>query len=118
MPNVSINKSAFLSILNQFKGDVVFQRELIDTIMGNLPTNYKKTMLTELYYEHVYEGAYYRLSHMTYKSNIMYFTKVTDVQEFLKEWTASDRKYPYTAINKAIKNKKPLCGFYITKEEK
>lgn len=123
MPNVSINKEAFLEILNQFKHDIPYEVKLVHTLLANMPEQVAENVIMELYFEQVYKGVVYKAVHCVYKDDINYFLNFTSLIEFLKGrslhiapdfWRTVDTRL----IERYIKSENPLCGYIISKEFK
>ena len=59
MSNITIDRERFKELLSQFKDDIIYETELINTLFNQMPENYIKDLIKTLYYERVYVGTYY-----------------------------------------------------------
>jgi superfamily I DNA and RNA helicase len=122
MPNLSIDREKFISILDQFKWDIPYEVEIIKHILDNLPQQASEGLIRELYFTHLHKGVVYKAVHWAFKEDINMFTSWQELIEFLKTKSLDISKdYWATATGRTIegyiKSGQPLAGYIITKEE-
>jgi hypothetical protein len=122
MPNVSIDKTKFLEILDQFKYDIPYEVELVKRLLANMPEQASKYIIEELYFTRIHNGPVFKVVHYIYQDDIHWFTNQKALLEFLKErnmefteefWQTIDGR----TLDSFIKKRNPLCGYIISKEE-
>ena len=70
MAGINMTKENFLSLLDQFSGDPLFQQQIIERLFSKMPLNYRDHWITEQYFEHVCDTVYYKLVHVTYPNMV------------------------------------------------
>lgn len=117
MASISITKQNFMSLLDQFDGDPVFQHQIIERLFSKMPLNYRNEWITQHYFEHVCPTPYYKLVHVTYPDMVYYYTLVNDIIDRLQIYNFNNRKLNVSVINAHVAKGTPLCGFTILKKE-
>jgi hypothetical protein len=117
MAGINMTKENFLSLLDQFSGDPVFQQQIIDRLFSKMPVNYRDQWIKEQFYEHVCDTVYYKLEHVTYPNWVYYYTSVSDIIIKLQEFNFNEQKLTVPIVNAHIQKEKPLCGFHIIRKE-
>ena len=51
--NFTIDREKFKQLLSQFKGDIIYETELIHTLFNQMPENYVNDLIETLYYERI-----------------------------------------------------------------
>jgi hypothetical protein len=118
MPNLSIDKKAFLNLIPQFKSDIVFQEQLVKTILAQMPVNYRDRIVTEYFLQNIYSKPYWFVEHHLYQYDSYYFLDMSDVVDFLSTRTIDPSlpKITSTLIRRHIEQNKTLNGYYIFKK--
>ena len=119
MSNIFIDKQKFKEIVMQFKGDVGYQTELLNTLVDQLPAAYAKEVLTGLYFNKVYVGPYYRVQHSIISSKERIFIVFADLLSWLRDNRLEGDSYVTAAdVRHAIEKGTPIYGYKIFFEEK
>lgn len=121
--NFTIDREKFKELLSQFRGDIIYQTELLHTILNQLPDAYVDDIVRTLYYERLFIGTYYEVQHTLYKQDKRIFLSFSEVQEFLNEVRLDDKVVGKFALANAIQNGNSISGYIIrkiirTKEDK
>ena len=118
---LAIDKDRFKELMGQFKNDVPYSTELIKMLLAQMPQQAAKGLMEELYYKYIYTGEIYTVQHCNFKTDIRYFTNLQMVKDYLIEVCLEDGEYLKTlsnsVINKKIKNREPICGYFINRGE-
>ena len=117
MAGINMTKENFLSLLDQFSGDPLFQQQIIERLFSKMPLNYRDQWITEQYFEHVCDTVYYKLVHVTYPNMMYYYTSVNDIINKLQEFNFNERKLTVPIVNAHVQKAKPLCGFNFIRKE-
>lgn len=125
MSRLEIDKERFKQFLDQFVGDAPFQIELIKKILSQMPEQVVEQFITELYYDHVYEGPLYIATHAVFKHDVHYFPNYQSLLKFLNEINSFTNEFNTDALltidkktlAKRVKDKLPLCGYIIEMRE-
>lgn len=113
--NVAINKEAFKNILTQFKGDIPFQTELLQTLFDQLPDNYVDEIINVMYLERLYSKPYFKIQHSVYSMDVKYFRTIEDVVAYLNTINISDISVKQSSVQYALKNGGLCNGYRIYK---
>lgn len=114
---VEMDKDRFIELLGQFRTDVPFEMTMIRTLLTQMPQQAKEGFIEELYYKYRYTGPIYIVQHCNFKTDVRFFTNLQMVKDYLIEICLEDKDYLTTlsnsVITKKMKNKEPICGYYI-----
>ena len=113
--NYTIDREKFKQLLLQFKGDIPYQTELVNTLFAQMPDNYVDDIIKTLYYERLYVGTYYIVQHSTYTYDKHIFLNYAEVLEFLNSVRLEDRLITKFTLTNAIERGNSLCGYNIIK---
>mgnify|MGYP001140981846 CR=1 FL=1 len=115
MPNLVINKDTFLGVLDQLRGDIAFQQEILSRLLKQMPPNYVDEFVKEYFFENIYEGIYYKMVHVRYKNMIHYYTDLLGVIGKLNEFNFDKVPLNQQIVGKYIASAKEVCGYMVTK---
>lgn len=113
MPNVSLNKSAFLSVLDQFRADPPFEAQIVHHVVNNMPDNLVSAVVEELYFTRVYADVYYKVQHATLPDTPRYFMTKREVVAYLDAWNYERKRFTQGDVTVALRTGKWLFGFKI-----
>lgn len=117
MANYSIDKEAFLLLLEQFTNDIPFEHRVFKKILNQLPKEYALQLIRDLYYDQVYEGEYFIATHHLFAYEIHYFHDLIDLRTFLNKHYINKQEsaITLTRIEQFLDKPLPLAGYYIRK---
>ena len=113
--NVTIDREKFKQLLSQFRGDIPYQTELLNTLFSQMPDNYVNDIVRTMYYERLYIGTYYVVQHSIYTSDKHIFLNYAELLEFLNSVKLEDRNITKFTLAAAIEKGSPICGYIINK---
>lgn len=113
--NFTIDREKFKELLSQFKGDIPYQTELLNTLLKQLPDNYVDEIVKTLYYERLYIGTYYLVQHSLYSYDKHIFFNYAEILEFLNSVRLEDKNIGKFALSNAIENGTTIWGYNIKK---
>ena len=113
--NVSIDREKFKQLLSQFKGDIPYQTDLVNTLFNQMPNNYVDDIVRTLYYERIYIGTYYVVQHSVYTYDRHIFLNYTEVLDFLNSVKLEDKNITKFTLANAIDRHTTISGYYINK---
>lgn len=113
--NYTIDREKFKQLLLQFKGDIPYQTELVNTLFAQMPDNYVDDIIKTLYYERLYVGTYYIVQHSTYTYDKHIFLNYAEVLEFLNSVKLEDRQITKFTLANAIERGTTISGYKINK---
>ena len=113
--NVSIDREKFKQLLSQFRGDIPYQTDLVNTLFNQMPENYVNNLIETLYYERVYKGMYYLVQHSIYSTDKHIFFNYAEIIEFLNSVKLDDRGINKFTISAAIEKGNVVAGYKVFK---
>lgn len=113
--NYTIDREKFKQLLLQFKGDIPYQTELVNTLFAQMPDNYVDDIIKTLYYERLYVGTYYIVQHSTYTYDKHIFLNYAEVLEFLNSVKLEDKQITKFTLANAIERSTTISGYKINK---
>ena len=113
--NYTIDREKFKQLLLQFKGDIPYQTELVNTLFAQMPDNYVDDIIKTLYYDRLYVGTYYIVQHSTYTYDKHIFLNYAEVLEFLNSVKLEDRQITKFTLANAIERGTTISGYKINK---
>lgn len=113
--NYTIDREKFKQLLLQFKGDIPYQTELVNTLFAQMPDNYVDDIIKTLYYERLYVGTYYIVQHSTYTYDKHIFLNYAEVLEFLNSVKLEDKQITKFTLANAIERGTTISGYKINK---
>lgn len=113
--NVTIDREKFKQLLSQFRGDIPYQTELINTLFDQLPDNYVDDIVRTMYYERIYIGTYYVVQHSIYTYDRHIFSNYTEVLDFLNSVKLEDKTITKFTLANAIDRGTIISGYKINK---
>lgn len=113
--NVTIDREKFKQLLSQFKGDIPYQTDLVNTLFNQMPENYVNDIVKTMYYERIYIGTYYVVSHSIYTYDRHIFLNYSEVLDFLNSNKLEDKAITKFTLANAIERNTSLCGYKINK---
>lgn len=113
--NFTIDREKFKQLLSQFKGDIIYETELIHTLFNQMPENYVNNLIETLYYERVYKGMYYLVQHSIYSTDKHIFFNYAEIIEFLNSVKLDDRGINKFTISAAIEKGNVVAGYKVFK---
>lgn len=113
--NYTIDREKFKQLLLQFKGDIPYQTELVNTLFAQMPDNYVDDIIKTLYYERLYVGTYYIVQHSTYIYDKHIFLNYAEVLEFLNSVKLEDKQITKFTLANAIERGTTISGYKINK---
>ena len=113
--NYTIDREKFKQLLLQFKGDIPYQTELVNTLFAQMPDNYVDDIIKTLYYERLYVGTYYIVQHSTYTYDKHIFLNYSEVLEFLNSVKLEDKQITKFTLANAIERGTTISGYKINK---
>ena len=117
MSNITIDRERFKELLSQFKDDIIYETELINTLFNQMPDNYIKDLIKTLYYERVYVGTYYLVQHSVYHNDKQIFSNYSEVIDFLNSVKLEDKSVTKFTLHNAIERGTVVSGYRIFKIE-
>lgn len=113
--NVTIDREKFKQLLSQFRGDIPYQTDLVNTLFNQMPDNYVDDIVKTMYYERIYIGTYYVVQHSVYTHDKQIFVNYADVLEFLNSIKLEDKNITKFTLTNAIDRGTTISGYYIKK---
>ena len=113
--NVTIDREKFKQLLSQFKGDIPYQTDLVNTLFNQMPENYVNDIVKTMYYERIYIGTYYIVQHSVYTYDRHIFSNYSEVLDFLNSNKLEDKAITKFTLASAIERGNSLCGYKINK---
>lgn len=113
--NVTIDREKFKQLLSQFRGDIPYQTELVNTLFNQMPEHYVNDIIRTMYYERLYIGTYYVVQHSVYNYDRHIFLNYTEVLDFLNSVKLEDKTITKFTLANAIDRKTSICGYIINK---
>lgn len=113
--NVTIDREKFKQLLSQFRGDIPYQTDLVNTLFNQMPDNYVNDIIRTMYYERIYIGTYYVVQHSVYTYDKHIFLNYTEVLEFLNSVKLEDKNITKFTLANAIDRGATISGYYINK---
>lgn len=113
--NVTIDREKFKQLLSQFRGDIPYQTDLVNTLFNQMPDNYVNDIIRTMYYERIYIGTYYVVQHSVYTYDKHIFLNYTEVLEFLNSVKLEDKNITKFTLANAIDRGTTISGYYINK---
>lgn len=116
--NVTIDREKFKQLLLQFKGDIPYQTELVNTLLNQMPDNYIRDLINTLYYERVYQGDYYIVQHSVYSYDKHYCKTFSETLDYINSIRVDDSFTTKGGLVSAIEKGKLVAGYKIIKVKK
>lgn len=113
--NVTIDREKFKQLLSQFRGDIPYQTDLVNTLFNQMPDNYVDDIVRTMYYERIYIGTYYVVQHSVYTYDRHILLNYTELLDFLNSVKLDDKNITKFTLASAIERGTPLCGYIIKK---
>ena len=113
--NVSIDREKFKQLLSQFRGDIPYQTDLVNTLFNQMPDNYVDDIVRTMYYERIYIGTYYVVQHSVYTYDRHIFLNYTEVLDFLNSVKLEDKAITKFTLANAIERGTSISGYKINK---
>ena len=113
--NFTIDREKFKQLLSQFKGDIIYETELIQTLFNQMPENYVNDLIETLYYERIYKGTYYLVQHSVYSTDKHIFFNYAEIIEFLNSVKLDDKGINKFTISAAIEKGNVVAGYKVFK---
>jgi hypothetical protein len=113
--NFTIDREKFKQLLSQFRGDIPYQTDLVNTLFNQMPDNYVDDIIKTMYYERIFIGTYYVVQHSVYTSEKYIFEDYAGVLGFLNSIKLEDKLITKFTLTNAIERKTSLCGYNIIK---
>ena len=113
--NVTIDREKFKQLLSQFKGDIPYQTDLINTLFSQMPDNYVDDIIRTMYYERIYIGTYYVVQHSIYTHDRHIFLNYSEVLDFLNSVKLEDKAITKFTLSSAIDRGTSISGYKINK---
>lgn len=120
MPNIKLTEEKVVNIIEQLKGNIHLQHVILDLLSKQLPENYFKEWVKEMYHEHVDTRPYYYVEHVKFKQHKAYCLTRDEVEEYIKTWHGGHDLADFTryTLGQKIRNGTPLHGFTIVQRNK
>ena len=113
--NVTIDREKFKQLLSQFKGDIPYQTDLVNTLFNQMPDNYVDDIIRTMYYERIYIGTYYVVQHSIYTYDRHIFLNYSEVLDFLNSVKLEDKAITKFTLSSAIDRGTSISGYKINK---
>lgn len=113
--NVTIDREKFKQLLSQFKGDIPYQTDLVNTLFNQMPNNYVDDIIRTMYYERIYIGTYYVVQHSIYTYDRHIFLNYSEVLDFLNSVKLEDKAITKFTLSSAIDRGTSISGYKINK---
>lgn len=113
--NVTIDREKFKQLLSQFKGDIPYQTDLVNTLFNQMPDNYVDDIIRTMYYERIYIGTYYVVQHSIYTYDRHIFLNYSEVLDFLNSVKLEDKAITKFTLANAIDRCTSISGYKINK---
>ena len=113
--NVTIDREKFKQLLSQFKGDIPYQTDLVNTLFNQMPDNYVDDIIRTMYYERIYIGTYYVVQHSIYTYDRHIFLNYSEVLDFLNSIKLEDKAITKFTLSSAIDRGTSISGYKINK---
>lgn len=119
MPNYNIDRQNFLSIIDQFKGDIPFLHKLFDKLSKVIPEEYYKQLIADAFHNFVYDEPYYVAEHYLFTGEKHYFRSLEELVLFLEDRNI-EKEYPVkkNKVQMAMNSRLPIAGFVVSYIEK
>lgn len=113
--NFTIDREKFKELLSQFRGDIPYQTDLVNTLFNQMPDNYVNDIVRTMYYERIYIGTYYVVQHSVYTYDRHIFVNYSEVLDFLNSVKLEDKAITKFTLSNAIDRGTSISGYYIKK---
>lgn len=111
---MQVSEEQFLSLVQNLSArDESFARKVIEAAVFSLPFESAEHVVGDIYFSHYSNVRVYEARSVSNPNLVRRFSWFSELKKFLNDNKLGQQNVGYKRMNKAIKEKKPLEGFYL-----